>query len=766
MTQPASGRQDFDPLRSEVLSTGVFQRPGTILLIDPDSAFVTEFMDQIQRQAHSVLSAPDGRAGLKLAEDERPDIIVCEVRLPEVDGFEVCQRIKNHPDLRYCPVILVAANATTETHVRAMDAGANDFHDKPIDWVVFNARIWSLLKYRRAVAALRSARAQLEQRVFERTAELQAANQKLKAEIAERERIEKALRESEERYALAARGANDGLWDWDLVADRLYYSPRWKAMLGEEEHAVGDKPEEWFGRVHTEDVESLRADIRATINGVTTHLQHEFRLLYKDGTYRWMLCRGMPVRNSEGKAFRMAGSMSDITVRKMAELQLLHNAFHDELTGLPNRALFMDRLGHALERLQFGREDTLAVFFLDIDRFKIVNDGLGHKVGNQLLIEFGRRVRRCLRPSDTVARLGGDEFAVLLEDIRGIDDAANVATQIRESLREPFQLTKRDVFVTTSIGILMGKKRYTRAEDLLRDAETAMHRAKSMGKARHEMFNSGMHAQVVTLLHLENDLRRAVEQQEFVLHYQPIVSLQTGKLSGFEALIRWKHPERGMVSPGEFIPLAEETDLITPMTLWVLREACTQLKAWQQKHAHASALTVSVNLSGKTCEERNIVEKISQIIAETAVNPGMLKMEITEGTIMQHEEKTSAVLAELKAMRMQLMIDDFGTGYSSLSYLHRLPIDVLKIDRSFVSNMELGNKNSEIVRTILSLASNLGMKTVAEGVENAAQAEALQGLECNFAQGYYFARPAAPADMEKYLSAAHSWPLAKAVSNP
>jgi diguanylate cyclase (GGDEF)-like protein/PAS domain S-box-containing protein len=740
-----------------VVNTKIFDEPGTILVVDDDPDFCQAVCDTLQKDQHHVIRTANGEAGLAAALRDKPDLILIDIKLPDIDGLEVCRRLKADAELRYVPLILFTGMSSAEVHVHAMTSGANDFLAKPFDWHVFKARVSSLLKYRRAVSALRKAHDEMEQRVLERTAELRASNEKLVLEINERKRAEEALRESEERYALAARGANDGLWDWNLITREVYFSPRWKAMVGAKDSDMGNKAEDWFNRVHAEDVAALKMAVMAHIEGNTEYLEHEYRMLYRDGTYRWMMTRGMAVRDESGKPVRMAGSQSDITVRKMAELQLLRNAFHDELTSLPNRALFIDRLGQAVKRSEADEHWNLAVFHLDVDRFKIINDSLGHNAGNQLLIEIGRRLRRCLRPSDTVARLTGDEFAVLVENIKGLSEANELAAKIHDTLKAPFKLRERDVFITASVGIVMGKKKYVRPEDLIRDSETAMHRAKAQGKARQETFHSGMHAQVLSLMHLENDLRRAVESNEFVIHYQPIISLTTGRISAFEALIRWKHPEKGQIAPGDFLPLAEETELITPISLWVLRESCSQLKRWQEISESAKKLCVSVNLSGGTFSQQNLVKLVREILDESKLPAECLKLEITEGVIMENAASTTATLAQLKAMNVHLMIDDFGTGYSSLSYLHQLPIDTIKIDRSFVSALELGDRNLEIVKTIASLAASLDLKIVAEGVETREQLAIIRELKCHYAQGFLFAKPVSADIARDFIIADPQW---------
>ena len=560
-------------------------------------------------------------------------------------------------------------------------------------------------------------------------------------DITVRRQAEEALRESEERYALAARGANDGLWDWNLKTNEVYYSPRWKEMLGWDEPSISNSPDEWFRRINTDDVDRVKTGLATHLEGLTPHFENEHRMLHRDGTYRWMLTRGVAVRDSSNKASRLAGSQTDITERKLAEEQLLHDAFHDALTNLSNRALFMDRLAGAVARARRREDYWFAVLFLDIDRFKVVNDSLGHIVGDLLLIAIARRLEICLRPGDTVARLGGDEFAILLEDISDVSDSIRVAERIQKELQYAFNLSGYEVFATASIGIAPGSSAYERAEDILRDADTAMYRAKALGRARHQVFDKAMHARAVALLQLETDLRRAVERNEFRLFYQPIVSFQTGQMYGFEALIRWIHPEKNIVSPAEFIPVAEETGLIIPIGRWVLREACRQMKDWQSTYPDLPPLTISVNLSGKQLSQPDLIHDIKTILSETDLDPSFLELEITESVIMENAEHAADMLSQLRDLRVQINVDDFGTGYSSLSYLHRFPVNNLKIDQSFVSRIGIDEENSEIIGTILTLARNLGMDVIAEGVETKEQLVHLQDLGCEQGQGYYFSVP-------------------------
>jgi diguanylate cyclase (GGDEF)-like protein/PAS domain S-box-containing protein len=560
-----------------------------------------------------------------------------------------------------------------------------------------------------------------------------------------RKQAEMALRRSEERYALAVQGANDGLWDWDLATNRIYFSPRWKSMLGFADEEIADGPWEWLDRVHPDDLMVLKAEISAYLGNGTPYFKSEHRMRHKDGTWRWVLSRGIAMRNGAGEAYRMAGSQSDITARKQAERRLLHDAFHDSLTGLPNRALFLDRLGVALAHLRRRADHAFAVLFLDLDRFKNVNDSLGHNVGDELLIAVARRLEALLRPGDTVARLGGDEFAILLDDIADSTHATRVAQRINREMAEPFAVHGHEVFVTLSLGIaLSSHSRYERPEDVLRDADTAMYRAKAAGKDRHAVFDHDMHDRAVALLQLETDLRRAIERGELEIHYQPIVSLANGKIDGFEALLRWRHPVRGLLHPATFIAVAEDTGLIVPIGWWVLREACRQLAEWQARHPAEHRLSVSVNLSCRQFVQVDLIRRVKRILRDTGIPRGSLRLEMTESTIMEHGEVAIAKMRELRELGVQLYIDDFGTGYSSLSYLHRLPMDVLKIDRSFISGLggpEGGKQPSEIVGTIVTLARTLGLGVAAEGLETADQVSRLRGLSCQYGQGYYFSAP-------------------------
>ncbi|HEX7956917.1 MAG TPA: EAL domain-containing protein, partial [Pyrinomonadaceae bacterium] len=424
-----------------------------------------------------------------------------------------------------------------------------------------------------------------------------------------------------------------------------------------------------------------------------------------------------------------------------AEEQLLHDAFHDALTGLPNRALFMDHVKLAIQRSRRSGNRLFAALFLDLDRFKIINDSLGHMVGDQLLVGIAHRLEACLRPGDTVARLGGDEFTILLEDLASTEDAIDVARRVQEAVTQPFNIGGHEVFTTASIGIALSNTGYERAEDLLRDADTAMYRAKLEGKKRHVVFDKGMHDRAMELLQIETDLRRALTRGEFFLNYQPIVDLETGKISSFEALVRWRHPERGLVMPGDFVSVAEETGLIVPLGLFVLNEACRQMRSWQKLGLADERVTISVNLSSRQFSQADLIEQISSALRDSGLRASNLKIEITESMVAENIDTAIDMLTQLRALGVGISIDDFGTGYSSLSYLHRFPIDTLKIDRSFVTQMTDNAENAEIVRTIVTLARSLDMDVIAEGVETREQLRQLGSLGCDYGQGYLFSRP-------------------------
>jgi len=577
-------------------------------------------------------------------------------------------------------------------------------------------------------------------------------------DISDRKQVEEYLRQAESKYRSIFENASEGIFQTTPSGKFLSANPALARIYGYNSPAeLIDQIQNIKYQIYVDPRQRDKFTQEIAQNGFLSEFESE---VYRaDDSIVWISENARAVHSDNGELLYYEGTVTDITSRKIAEQKLLHDALHDTLTGLPNRALFMDRLGHAIEVGKRRPEILFAVLFIDLDRFKVVNDSLGHLVGDQLLIAIAGRLKICLRLGDTVARLGGDEFAILLENIKDSSDATIIAERVQKELALPFYLNEHKIFSSASIGIvcssLAQEKRgenstgpvfrpsvlYDRPEDLLRDADAAMYHAKAQGKARHEVFDMSMHTRAVALLELENDLRLAVENQEFRLYYQPIVSLKDGKISGFEVLLRWQHPQRGLVSPGEFIQVAEETRIIVQIGWWMLRSACNQMYEWQQEFPSDPPLTISVNLSNQQFTQPDLINQIQNILLETKLHPGTLKLEITESIIMENADNATAILTQLRALDIQLYIDDFGTGYSSLSRLHSFPTDAIKIDRVFVSSMAEDQANEAIVQTILVLAGHLGMDVIAEGVETAEQLAQLRALQCEYGQGYFFSKP-------------------------
>ncbi len=583
-------------------------------------------------------------------------------------------------------------------------------------------------------------------------------------------RIRRQLAERDQLFQLISENAADMIALVDCDGHRLYNSPAYKKILG---YSAEDlKTTSSMDQIHPDDrLRVLQAAENARMSGQGECV--EYRIRHKDGSWRTVESTASAIHNAKGQTDKLVIVNRDITERKRAEELLAHNAFHDGLTNLPNRALFLDRLQHALTLSKRHSNYKFAVLLIDVDEFKIINDSLGHTAGDELLVKIGQRLKDAVRRADTVsrprnpglpdkrsnddtlARLGGDEFAILLDDIRDPIEAVRVAERMQGQLATPFVVNQQEIVISASIGIASSTSPHTQAEDLMRDADLAMYRAKRAGKARCEVSDTAMHANAVKRLQLETDLRKALEQGEFRVHYQPIVSLQTGKITGFEALTRWQRPE-GILSPIAFIAVAEEIGLIIPMNRLLLREACQHLKSWQAEFPATPALTMSVNITPKEFAQPDLASEIGKTLREVGLDPACLQLEIIETIAMGDAEKSGHVLAQLKALGVRLSIDDFGTGYSSLSRLRRIPVDTLKIDRTFIMNMDTDPENHEIVRTIIMLAHNLGLKVVAEGTETESQINQLKQLNCEMAQGYLYSKPANDQAMLKLLAGSGS----------
>jgi len=579
------------------------------------------------------------------------------------------------------------------------------------------------------------------------------------------QRIRRELTDRNQLFEVITENAADMIAVVDCAGNRLYNSPAYQRVLGYSAEEL--KLTSSIEQIHPEDRQRvLDAAEKARLTGQGELL--EYRMRHSDGTWRILESVATAIQNDEGKAERLVIVNRDITERKRAEEMLAHNALHDILTNLPNRTLFLDRVRHVLTLSRRHISYKFAVMFIDIDGFKVFNDSLGHAAGDALIVQIAQRLAASIRGVDTLsrsvvtqgpnpvaseaslARVGGDEFTILLEGIRDCGDAIRVAERLQERLCIPFEVEGQEVVTTASIGIAFCATSYLHSEDLVRDAEIAMYRAKRNGKARCQVFDTAMHTSAVKRLRLETDLRRALEQGEFRVHYQPIVSLQTGKIAGFEALSRWQRPE-GLLSPAHFIQIAEETGIILPMNRLLLREACQQLREWHTQFPCDPPLTMSVNVTPKEFAQPDLADQIGAILGEVGIDPSCVHVEITETIAMADPERSSLVLSELKALGVHLSIDDFGTGYSSLSRLQGLPVDTLKIDRAFIAKMDTDSETSEIVRIIIMLAHSLGLKVVAEGAETLEQVTLLKELNCELVQGYFFARPGDHAEAQALL---------------
>jgi diguanylate cyclase (GGDEF)-like protein/PAS domain S-box-containing protein len=687
--------------------------PDFLLVVCDDAKNCDLILRCLSRHGFSASSVSTDTELLKQLQARHPDLVFLDLEMPGPNGIDILKTIRRTSTSDQLAVIIAIDKSGGNSPAEVFAAGANDYVNKPLDFSEVLARIQTQLS-------------------------------RMHAEV--------ALRDSEERYALAALGANDGLWDWNLAANKICFSPRWKSMLGWEEHEISDDPEEWFRRIHPDDIDRVRADIAAHISERTPHYEDEYRVLHRDGNYLWMIGRGVAV-SSGGEAYRMAGSQTDITRGKVV----------DVLTGLPNRVLFMDRLGRSFERARRRKDKTFALIFLDLDSFKLINDNMGHMIGDQLLIAIAARLEAAIRSTDsiarfgrnhTIARLGGDEFTILLEEISDLLDVRRTAERIAADMSIPFLLGGQELFPTASIGIALYNPSYQSPEDLLRDADIAMYSAKSHGKGRFEIFDADMRAHTIARLQLETELRRGIERREFENFYQVIVSLNTGRICGFEALIRWRHATRGLVTPKEFIPVAEETGLIMPIGRWSLESACQQMSIWQTRFLNNLPLMISANLSPRYFLQPDIAQQCASVLFETQLPNTSLNIEITESAMIADPESAIQLMRQLKSLGIKIALDDFGTGYSSLNYLHRFPLDSVKIDCSFIARIM---EDDEMIRTILTLGRNLGLQVIAEGVETAEQAARLRELGCEFAQGFYFSVPINAQKATDLLAEEHHW---------
>ena len=684
----------------------------TLLVVDDDDTNRTLLARLFESKGFQVECACSGAEALSRVRDGQIDLVLLDMNMPGLSGFDVLKDLRSTYTPGALPIVILTGFGESRDLVEAFELGANDYVTKPVDFPVVLARI--------------------------------------KTQLA-RQQAERALKESEERYALAVRGANDGIWDWRLDIGEGYFSPRWRSVLGYDEHALLTSLDAWWHRVHPNDLGPLKAALEEHLVGSTPHFEYEHRVQSSPDTYRWVLARAVAVRNAKGQAVRVAGSLTDITEGKVA----------DALTGLPNRVLLMDRLGRLLEHAKRHPEFQVVVMFLDLDRFKVINDSLGHRAGDELLVEAARRLDGCLRSTDTVARIaaghtprdlmtgstlgrvGGDEFVVVLGGLRQTEGAAKVSDRLHGAFSQGFRVKGHEVFVSLSIGIAMSPDGDSTPDDLLREADTAMYRAKGLGPSRTEIYSPDMRTEARVRLQNDTDLRHALGRNEFELWYQPIVSLESGQVDTVEALLRWRHPTRGFVSTQQFIAAAEATGLIVPMGYWVLERACADVRRWEVVDPRSSEVFVGVNLSAKQLVVPDLVARVEEIVSQAGVRPGRIEFELTESSVMVDPELAQRQLEALKRKGFRLSIDDFGTGHSSLSYVHRFPVDRIKVDRSFLLRARTEHETDVVMRAIIDLGVQLGLEVVAEGVETDVELAKLQAIGCKLGQGYLFAPPRA-----------------------
>lgn len=675
---------------------------GRVLVVDDEEINRSVIRKCLQREGYQTYEAQSGAEAFEMMKIRQFDLVMLDIMMPEMDGFEVLEKIRKRYQKIDLPVIMVTAETISEKIVKAFKLGANDFISKPIDPAVAIARAEMHIQLKQS---------------------------------------REALQKSEERYSLVAEGTNDGLWDWNLKTGEIYYSPRWCALL--DIHSAGAVDVSmWFDRIHPEDIARFEKEIKSFKTGLTPQLETELRMRHSDGSYLWTMCRGTAVRSPEGIAVRMAGSLTDITHGKVA----------DALTGLPNRVLFEERLKRC-QRRRLKEDFEFALLYMDLDNFKLINDSLGHAAGDRLLVTIARRLESSLREADSfVCRIGGDEFVVLLEDISSIDQPIAVANRIISSIVSPITIrSNREVFASVSVGIASSQDNFEDTTAIMQAADTAMYCAKAQGKSCYRVFDPVMKRDAQERLSIENELRRSIQRNDFEVYYQPIVSMQTSKIDGFEALVRWKHPTLGNVSPARFIPIAEETGMIDAIGHQVLSKACAQLATWRSTDSRFADLKLSVNLSSLQIRKSGFFESVVDLIQETGLETSDLCLEVTETVIIDNPRQGASVLSRLREAGIRVAIDDFGTGYSSLSYLYEISPDSIKIDRSFVDGIAASDDKKVIVTAIVALCQGMKLNVVAEGIETQQQMKILKELGCAYAQGYLFSKPVAHANVPAML---------------
>ncbi len=575
-----------------------------------------------------------------------------------------------------------------------------------------------------------------------------------------REQLGAEFRVRAERIARAVDGSGDGLWDWDLKSGGMFMSACCAALLGFEEKEGSGEPDRWFSRVHPDDLSMLRKRLDSVLEGGSAVIVCEHRILNGFGEPHWVMARGKPIRDLDGKVTGVAGFLSDVTDRRRNEDEAIHRSLHDGLTGLASRSLFLDRVARALAALSRRDGGHFAILFVDLDYFKNVNDEHGHSVGDAVLREVGRRLESLLRLGDTVGRIGGDEFGVMLAEVDDAGAAVHIADRVIDLLSDPVAVGRNEFVVSASIGITISTTGYADAAAMIHDADMAMYRAKSLGRARSQVCDPQMHAAAIARLRLETELYEAVVSRSFEMHYQPVVDLDSGQVAGVEAMFRWRHPEVGLITPSEFIDVAEKTGLIVEIGWWVLRESCRQMVEWRRRFPEQTALWLCVNISAKSLMQEGMVEMFADVLRHEELSPESIILEVTEDLVLGHGERATDVLVALRGTGVRLCLDDFGSGYASLSHLDHLNYDMLKIDPSIVERLGGPGADDRLLVTVLSLARQMGLQVVAEGVETSDQARGLRKRACQFAQGHWFVKPSLPGDVEVLFERPPDWWLA------
>ena len=682
-----------------------------ILCVDDDISGLTQLGQQLRQAGYTVTAAASGQAALDLLDAQRFDLVMLDLGMPEMSGLEVLYRVRKSIRPEELPIIMMAEAGEDDLVAGALNDGADDYVSKPLHLPVAMARIRSHLARCAAIAANKS---------------------------------------EQERFALAVAGSSDGIWDWIIKTDQLYFSPRCLELLGLDHDAVLDTMDNWVELLHRDDADAFQLALRNHLEGISLAFQMECRIQHANMTYRWFLVRGTSLRNEYGKAWRVAGSISDISERKLT----------DAMTGLPNRIVLYDRINQSIIKTKRrergaaggGPASSFGIILLQIDRYETMREAYGQAFCDLVQKAVAQRLIGTLRTTDTLTIMSENTMCVLVDVMRDDTDLVRVANRVRKAAEEPITMGEESVMLTLSIGMAQAQPHHEIADELIKDATAALNKARDEGGGQEVVFDPEMQRRARDRLRIEADLHQALRRDELLVLYQPIVDLNSGELAGFEALVRWHHPTRGMVSPMDFIPIAEETGLIVPIGTWVLQQSCRQARAWLDAGANPE-IFVSVNVSSRQLDGPSLPDIVRAALETNRLEPQRLKLEITESAVMRDFEVTLGLLNRLRASGAGLSLDDFGTGYSSLSLLKRLPIDTLKVDRSFVSSMGVDSAGVRMVEAILQLARLFRLKVVAEGIERNEEAELLRALSCEYGQGWLFGKPLTPdACMERLLA--------------